>query len=82
MARKVYLHLDAVFVVALVFTGSFAFNLYQRYQYTDLLQEHTDIQWQAQKMEINWRYAKGLLDNCKKVSEADGQKVAGQGRGK
>lgn len=71
MAKRIVLHIDALIVIVLIIVASFGFNLYQRYQYSDLLQEHVDTQWQAQDMEVNWNYAKGLLENCRKSCNSD-----------
>lgn len=45
--------------------ASFGFNLFQRFQYADLLQEHTDLEWSAQDTGINLVYTRGLLKQCK-----------------
>ena len=66
MAGKVQLHMDAIAAIVLVLCVSIGFNIYQRFQYSDLLAEHTEVQWRAQDMEVNWNYARGLLENCTK----------------
>lgn len=66
MPKKIELHIDAIAAIVLVFLASFGFNLYQRHQYSSLLKEHVEVQWKAQNMEVNWNYAKGLLEQCRK----------------
>ncbi len=75
MAKKVQLHIDAIAAIVLVFLVSFGFNLYQRHQYSSLLQEHVDVQWKAQNMEVNWNYAKGLLEECRKSQGLPDERV-------
>ena len=46
--KKVYsLHLDALLVLVLIFIISFGFNIYQKMQYSDLLQEFVDEKWKS-----------------------------------
>lgn len=68
--KKVELHVDALAVVVLVFAASFGFNLYQRYQYSSLLQEHTQLQWKAQDMDFNLRMSKARLEKCTAAAKA------------
>lgn len=65
MARKIAFHLDALVVVVLIFVVSFGFNLYQRYQYEDLLQKYVDIEWEKQNIAINLQEAKKRPENCR-----------------
>lgn len=67
MVNKIELHVDAIAVIILLFVTSFGFNLYQRYQYSDLMKEHVELQWKAQDAEINWQYVKGLLEICRQA---------------
>lgn len=71
MVNKIYLHWDAMIVIVVLFITSFGFNLYQRYQYSDLLKESVEAQTKAQDMEVNWNYVKGLLAQCKKTQDAN-----------
>ena len=65
MARKLHIHLDAAIVLVLVLTASFGFNLYQRYQYSQLLQAHVDLEWDAQNTTINLGYVTHSLEQCR-----------------
>ena len=51
MVKKYQLHLDAVIVLIGVFVISFGFNLYQRYQYGDLLQAYVDVKWENESLQ-------------------------------
>jgi hypothetical protein len=51
--KKIGLHIDALVVIIIIFTTSFGFNFYQRYQYSDLLREHIALQQQSLVMEFN-----------------------------
>ena len=66
MTKKIQLHIDALLVIVLIFLVSFGTNLYQRYQYSDLLKDYVEAETKAQDMEVNWNYVKGLLQNCRK----------------
>lgn len=63
--KKATLNLDAIIVLVIVFAVSFGFNLYQRYQYRDLLQAKVDADWHAQNMKSSWIYTKGQLAACR-----------------
>ncbi|MDH3689849.1 MAG: hypothetical protein OEU36_10265 [Gammaproteobacteria bacterium] len=65
MSTKVSISRDTSIVIVLVFLTSFGFNLFQRFQYADLLQEHTDLEWSAQDTGINLVHTRGLLKQCK-----------------
>lgn len=66
MATKIGLHTDAIAVIVLVFMLSLGMNLFQRYQYSDLLKEHADLQWQLQDVQINLSLTKHQLEKCSK----------------
>jgi hypothetical protein len=51
--KKIGLHIDALAVIIIVFIASFGFNLYQRYQYSDLLKEHIALQQRTMGMEFS-----------------------------
>ena len=55
---------DTALFLVVLFLASVLFNVYQRFQYQDLLKEHVDVQWQAQNMEINWQYVKMKYERC------------------
>jgi type II secretory pathway component PulK len=64
--KKFYkLNLDTLIVIAVVFIIAFGFIAYQRSQYLDLLEEHVQLQWQAQDLEINVNYLRIRLAQCK-----------------
>jgi len=69
MKKSFTLHLDALLVITLVFLLTFGFIGYQRSQYTALLEEHIQLQWQAQDLEINVNYLKGKLEQCNEVKQ-------------
>ena len=51
-------------MVVISFAMSVGFNLYQRYQYNDLLSEHTALEWEAQDMVINQQLNLRKLEAC------------------
>jgi hypothetical protein len=62
--RKLEVHYDFVAMVVTCLALSLAFNAYQRYQYNDLLSQHTALQWKAQDLEINQRLNLRKLEKC------------------
>lgn len=64
MARKLTIHSDALAVVAIVFVLSFGFNLYQRYQYENLLQKYVDTEWARQNIAVDLKSAQRRAEDC------------------
>jgi hypothetical protein len=61
---KFEVHYDFVAMIVISFALSFGFNLYQRYQYNDLLTQHTALEWKAQDLEINQVLNLRKLETC------------------
>ena len=64
MRGKLEVHYDFVAMVVISFALSIGFNLYQRYQYNDLLTLHTALEWEAQDMAVNQRLNLRKLKAC------------------
>ncbi len=64
MHRKLEVHYDFVAMALICFVFSVGFNIYQRYQYNDLLSQHTALQWEAQDLEINQKLNLRQLEKC------------------
>jgi hypothetical protein len=64
MKKHFTLNLDALLVITIIFLLAFSFIIYQRNQYSDLLEEHVQLQWLAQDMEINTILLKAKLKQC------------------
>ena len=64
MQGKLEVHYDFVAMVVISFALSIGFNLYQRYQYNDLLTLHTALEWEAQDMAVNQRLNLRKLKAC------------------
>lgn len=62
--KRIYLHMDATIVIILLFLLSFGMNFYQRYQYSDLLKAHLELQVSALRMEYSVSFMKASLDKC------------------
>jgi len=67
--KKFTLHIDALAVIIIVFVTSFGFNLYQRYQYSDLLKEHIGLQFQVLSLEMGGAMKDARLKKCVDDSE-------------
>ena len=65
MTKQFVLHLDALIIIIAIFATSLGINLYQRFQYSSLLEDYVEAETKAQDMEINWNYVKVLLERCK-----------------
>lgn len=68
--KKVEIHKDAVIAIIVVFIFSFSFILYQRYQYSDLLQENVDLTWDNANLQANLDFNIAELDECRKVKSS------------
>jgi predicted ABC-type exoprotein transport system permease subunit len=64
MKKSFTLHLDALLVIVLVFLLALGFIAYQRSQYSDLLKEHVQLQWDSQNLEANVSFLKVKLEQC------------------
>ena len=66
--KKFELHLDALIVAVAVFALAIAFLVYQRYQYTTLLQENVDLAWENSTLEANLVLMTAQIEACKSSS--------------
>ena len=68
LLKKAYtLHFDAMLVMGLVFVVSFGFNLYQKSQYSELLQQYVDEKWKSADLESQIEH----LKKSQKLPETD-----------
>jgi heme/copper-type cytochrome/quinol oxidase subunit 2 len=51
--KKIELHMDALITMVAVFVIAISFLVYQRYQYSTLLQENLDLLWENSSLEAN-----------------------------
>ena len=65
--KKFELHLDALIVIFVVFALAIAFLLYQRHQYSIVMQENIDLLWENSSYEANLVLMTTRLDNCKSL---------------
>ncbi len=68
--KKFELHMDALIVVAVVFALAVSFLLYQRHQYSILMQENVDLQWENSSLEANLVIKSNQFDQCKSILES------------
>ena len=62
--KKIELHLDALITIIVVFVLASSFMLYQRYQYSVVLQENIDLTWDNEKLKADLIFKTNLLDKC------------------
>lgn len=71
--KKFELHLDALITLIVVFVLAFTFILYQRYQYSDLLQETVDLKWEAGNINANLIIKTALAEKCENQNTPDNE---------
>ena len=77
--KKFELHMDALIVTIAVFALAASFLVYQRHQYSILLQENIDLQWENSSLEANLVLKTSQVDNCKSLIESiNGSDAAGK----
>lgn len=64
MVGKLEVHYDFVAMIVISLALSAGFNLYQRYQYNDLLTEHTALAWETQDLKLNQQLNLRKLEAC------------------
>jgi hypothetical protein len=57
--------MDALIVIVAVFVLAAAFLVYQRHQYSILLQENADLAWENSSLEANLVLMTSRIDECK-----------------
>jgi len=65
--KKFELHLDALITIIAVFVLVFSFVLYQRHQFSDLLQENVDLTWDNEILKASLDYKTAQFEDCKNV---------------
>jgi len=63
--KIIKLHLDALITLVVVFAAVVGFLLFQRYQYSVLLQENIDLKWENAELTVNLDYKTTQFDDCK-----------------
>jgi len=69
--KKIELHLDALITIIVVFVLAIGFMLYQRYQYSVVLQENIDLTWDNEKLKVDLILETSLLDKCKNEKNSE-----------
>ena len=64
MKKQLTLNMDALLILTLIFLTAIGFISYQRSQYSSLLEEHVQLQWVSQNLEINVGLLKAKLKQC------------------
>lgn len=65
--KKFELHLDALIAIVVVFVLAASFLIYQRHQYSTLLQENADLAWENSTLEANVVLMTSQIDQCKSI---------------
>jgi len=71
--KKIELHLDALLTIIVVFTLTFGFVLYQRYQYSALSQENIDLTWENENLKVDLILKTNLFDSCENEKRSEGE---------
>ena len=64
MVRKVQLHVDALAVIVVLVAAAVGFIAFQKYQYSDLLQENLSRQWKQLELEYEVARLEALVKRC------------------
>lgn len=68
--RKFELHLDALITLITIIVLAVGFILYQKYQYSDLLQENVDLHWENESLKANLELKRALYEKCMQKAES------------
>ena len=63
--KKFEFHLDALIIIIVVFVLLLSFLLFQRYQYSEILQDNIDLAWENENLNVDIVLTTNLLDKCK-----------------
>ncbi len=74
--KKIELHIDALITIIIVFVLAIGFLLFQRYQYSDVLQENIDLTWDNEKLKVDLVYKASLLEKCNNEKESEKEIMA------
>jgi len=67
--KKFEFHLDALITVIVVFVLAIGFILYQRHQFSIVLQENIDLTWEVETLKVDFELKSRLLDRCEKIKQ-------------
>jgi len=67
--KKFEFHLDALITVIVVFVLAIGFILYQRHQFSTVLQENIDLTWEVETLKVDFELKSRLLDRCEKIKQ-------------
>jgi hypothetical protein len=67
--KKFEFHLDALITVIVVFVLAIGFILYQRHQFSIVMQENIDLTWEVETLKVDFELKSRLLDRCEKIKQ-------------
>ncbi len=70
MGKKVEVNLDTIITISAIYILLIGIVVFQRFQYSELFEEHISLQWTAQDAEFNVRILKKRLEKCTYKLEA------------
>jgi hypothetical protein len=62
--KKFELHLDALITIAVVLVLAVGFIVYQRHQYSKVMQENIDLTWEIETLKVDFQSIADRLDAC------------------
>ncbi len=71
--KKIEIHVDALIAIIIVVALTLGFILFQRYQYSIVLQENIDLTWDNENLKVSLAIQTSLSEKCenKKYSEEE-----------
>ena len=67
--KKFEFHLDALITVIVVFVLAIGFILYQRHQFSIVMQENIDLTWEVETLKVDFELKSRMLDRCEKIKQ-------------
>ena len=68
--KKFELHLDALIVMVVVLALAVGFIMYQRHQYSEVMQENLDLAWEVETLKVDFQRMSARLDACTNGDQA------------
>ena len=78
--KKIGLHLDALISIIVVFVLLITFLLYQRYQYSVILQSNIDFAWENENLNVDLILTNRMLEKCKNQKNSEDESNADKER--
>jgi len=76
--KKIEIHVDALIAIIIVVALTLGFILFQRYQYSIVLQENIDLTWDNEKLKVSLVFQTSLSEICENEKNSEEAIQAGR----